>query len=209
MKLPGALEQLEIQFAATSSDLPEGLNSLQARTLDEFAAFAPVYVSGRRLRLGAAATWSHGPLSAAAELIEARDDRRGQSISNGDVPDLVARGWYVMGTWLLTGEKKDGDSTPRRPVFDRGIGAIEVAARAEGLDFQSAGRAGPAFRNPRAANVLGNDLRLWTLGVNWYPHRFIKVQLNAIRESVADSQRRALRSSDVSWHRALRVQFVL
>ena len=65
-------------------------------------------------------------------------ERLGESLEDTDLEPLVASGWYVSGTWALTGEKKADDLTePRRPLFRGGWGAIEAAARVEGLRFGS------------------------------------------------------------------------
>ena len=42
------------------------------------------------------------------------------------------------------------------PLFDGGIGAVEIGTRLEELRFRSASREGPAFANPRADHLAGN-----------------------------------------------------
>jgi hypothetical protein len=44
----------------------------------------------------------------------------------------------------------------------------------------------PPSRSPRAANVAPNADKVWTLGVNWYVNRWVKVRFNAISETLDD-----------------------
>jgi hypothetical protein len=47
-----------------------------------------------------------------------------------------------------------------------------------------------------------------TLGVNWTLNRFVKLQVNGIREHVEDPERNPV-SNGAFWSRVLRLQFVL
>ena len=59
-------------------------------------------------------------------------ERRGQSVEDTDLSPLLATGWYVSGTWAITGEKKAaGLNKPRRPFLRGGLGAFETAVRFE------------------------------------------------------------------------------
>ncbi len=112
-------------------------------------------------------------------------------MDDSDLSPLVAEGWYVSGTFALTGERKsDGLDTPRnpfRPLLQRGgFGAIEVAARFESLTFGSAVKIGSPSTSARADNVMGNSDHALTLGMNWYLNRWVKIQANLIRERLRD-----------------------
>ena len=48
-----------------------------------------------------------------------------------------------------------------------------------------------------------------TLGVNWTLNRFVKLQVNAIREHVEDPERSPVPNGAAFWSRVLRLQFVL
>jgi phosphate-selective porin len=123
---------------------------------------------------------------------------------------VIAQGWYLAGTWALTGERKAGGLEPRRPVFRGGAGAVEVAARIEEMRFSSADSAGEEpFTNPRAANILQNRDRVLTLGVNWYLNRFGRVIFNAVRETIQDPLRSPLSDRTRFWSGVLRLQFVM
>ena len=116
----------------------------------------------------------------------------GQGVGNEtqidpDLPEIEGRGWYVAGTWVITGENRDGGVKPKRPLLQGGFGAVEVAARYEKLSFASAGSpAEPPSRSPRAANIAGNADSAWTIGVNWYVNRWAKLRFNVINETLDD-----------------------
>lgn len=202
------LHRLELGVGATVGDVPEGLNGLRALSTYGFEAAAPVYVSGRRVRLGADAAFTQGPLALRAEFLEARDARERQGLGDEDLPEVVGRGWYVSASSFVLGRLR-GNGAPRRPLLGGGIGAIQLAARFESLSFGSEADGEPAFRNPRAAHIMSNDMRGTTLGVNWYPVRFVKVQFNVIREHLQDPERRPDPTRSSMTSSVLRVQFAL
>ncbi|HSP91102.1 MAG TPA: porin, partial [Vicinamibacterales bacterium] len=87
------------------------------------------------------------------------------------------------------GENRDGGVKVKRPLLRGGFCAIEVAARYERLRFASAGSPQePPSRSPRAATIAGNADRAWTLGVNWYVNRWVKIRFNAINERLDDPE---------------------
>ncbi len=185
--LAETFENLRVGFAYGAADIPEGLNSLRGETVygtEEF--FEPVYVKGRRTRVGTEVNYTPGPVGLTAEWMQAREERRDQGIGNNDLSDVVTTGWYASATWLLTGEDKEGFNNPRRSLFAGGFGAVEVGARYERLGFESAEKVGPAFSNPRAAHILPNSDKVWTLGVNWFPNRWVRVTANGIHEEFED-----------------------
>ena len=193
--LPGRYNNLEIGGAYTSGTIPEGRNHLQGDTVFGGDFFdRQYYAKGPRTRFGLEASWAIGPASVAAEYIVSRDAREGQGVGNegqldNDLPEIEGRGWYIAGTWVVTGEKREGGVNPKRPLLQGGFGAVEVVARYEYLRFASAGSpAEPPSRSPRAANVAPNGDRAWTLGVNWYPNRWVKVRFNLINETLDDPE---------------------
>jgi phosphate-selective porin len=140
-------------------------------------------------------------------VIRLSQERSGQSVEDTDLSPLVGRGWYVSGTWAVTGERKaDGLDTPRRPFLRGGPGAIELAIRVESLGYESESRAMDLSAGPRADEILGNRDRGVTLGVNWYPNRWGKVQLNGIRETIRDPSQGPLPEKPSFWSTVLRFQ---
>ena len=112
----------------------------------------------------------------------------------------------MSGTWILTGEKKaDSLAAPLRPLFRGGWGAIEAAARVEGMRFGSVD-IDIASTSPRADVVLGNADHAVTLGVNWHPMRYVKVQVNVVREHLADPAIGPAPDSPSFWSRVVRFQ---
>jgi phosphate-selective porin OprO and OprP len=205
------LRSAQFGVNATSGSLFEGLYGMRGRTLSGTVFFEPVYVKGQRLRLGVDGRWTPGPVLVQAEYIRVTDERNGQGLGDVDLPEAVAEGWYVSGTWAITGENKTGGGlNPSRPFPTKGIGAVEVAARLEELRFGSNGTGGePPFSNPRAANILPNRDRILTLGVNWYLNRFARLTVNGTRETLQDPARTPIPGRTRFWGTVLRLQFVL
>lgn len=200
--------ELEFGVAFTDSDVEEGFPGLRGRTVFDTAFFKPDYlVSGRRQRRGVEAQWRPGPFSVKSEWIHVSDERLGLSVEDTNLSPITSTGWYLSGTWAITGEKKvAGLDTPRRPLPGGGFGAVEVAARIEELAFSS-GAAGQALStSPRADAILGNADRAVTLGVNWYVNRWVKVQGNIIRESIDKPVLGPLPAQPTFWSRLLRFQ---
>jgi phosphate-selective porin OprO/OprP len=208
-----AFGRLELGTAFTLSALsddsfqPNGLRGRTVMTQDTF--YETVFVKGHRRRWEADVDWTAGPASARAEYTWVSDDRLGQGIGNEDLPDARARAWYVSGTWLVTGEDKKRPVKAAEPFIQAGIGAIEVAARFERLWFDSAGGTDTPFRNSRAETILRTGDRALTLGLNWTLNRFVKIQVNGIREHVEDSERNPVLNGAAFWSRIIRFQFVL
>jgi phosphate-selective porin OprO/OprP len=204
-----AFDTLRVGFSVGASKLPEGLNSLRGEsyygTVD---FFEPVYVKGRRTRMGVDAIYAPGPFSITAEWIQAWEQRKNQGLGDMDLSDLISSGWYTAATWFLTGEDKEEYATPRRPLFEGGIGAIELAVRYETLGFESADKSGPAFSNPRAEHILGNTDRIWTFGLNWFANRWVRTVVNAIREEFDDPARSPIPGTATFWSGIFRLQVV-
>jgi phosphate-selective porin OprO/OprP len=198
-------------FAVTSlsddSFRPNGLRGRTLITQDTF--YSPVYVKGRRHRWEGDVDWMRGPVSARAEYTWLTDDRLEQGIRDNDLPDARARAWYVAGTWIVTGEDKTRPVKAADDLLRGGIGAVEVATRYERLWFDSAVGTGIPTRANRSETILPSGEKVLTLGVNWTLNRFIKLQVNGIREQVEDPERNPVPNGAAFWSRILRLQFVL
>ena len=113
----------------------------------------------------------------------------GSSLTVADTPTF--HGWYLEGTWILTGETKPyvaqainnevgafGNPVPSRPFSLDGDswGAWELAARYSdtNLNYNPTQLASSS----RLAGITGGDERIITLGINWYMNRNVKLQLN-------------------------------
>ena len=207
---PAAVRELEVAVDATAGDVTEGPYALRGRMVSGAPYFGGVYVNGRRVRVGVDANWTPGPVSVRGEFLRLRDERRDEGFGeSADLPPLISQGWYVSSTWAVTGEPEAQGIEPKRPLFQGGVGAVELAARYERIVFGSSAPGEPPSRSPRAAKVLESGDRVWTLGVNWYLNRWARIQLNAVRESLEDADRSPIMGRTTFWTRVCRLQFVL
>jgi phosphate-selective porin OprO and OprP len=206
LPVPERLKGAELGAAYTSSNVPEGLNSLQGEEVWGYNFFDRVYVNGRRQRVGFQFDWTPGPAGFKAEWMQSREERLGQSNRDEDLSDFIGTAWYTSATWILTGEDKDSNVTPRRPLFAGGIGVIEIGVRFDQLTFESASTVEPAFTNPRADTLVPNTDSTITFGVNWMPIRWVKVVGNALRQSFADVNRAPNTGVADYWSGLLRLQ---
>jgi phosphate-selective porin OprO/OprP len=204
----GFARNVEIGIAATDSPVSTAdLTSLRGRTSFRETFFPRYFVQGRRLRLGTELNWEPGPFGIYAEFMHARDQRLGQGLRGNDISDLITRGWYVAGTWLITGEDKyDGINVRKEFLSGGGIGALEFAVRYEAIRFGSAEHPGLPSRSTRAANILSDSNRLVTFGFNWYVNRWVKIQANGIHERLEDPQRSPMFGRTLFWSRVVRIQ---
>jgi phosphate-selective porin OprO/OprP len=198
-----ALRRLEFGFNGTVGRIAEGRHSVRSRDVRGDETAPAVYVNGSRQRFGADVSWRYSSFSIAAEGLQVREERLGQGIFGEDLPLLVSSGWYVSGSWLLTGETKTDRVTPRRPLLGGGAGAIELAARLERIGVSIHGASEARSIDPRAASFAGGNQQLVTLGVNGYVNRWIKLQANAIRDERLDA------GAAPGWTPVFRFQFVL
>jgi len=116
-------------------------------------------------RAGLEGLWIGGPWSVQAEALRENVSRYGGK------PDFSASGYYVFGSWVLTGESRPyangnvGNIKPHNPW-----GALELLLRYSELDLND-------------APILGGKEHDWTLGANWYLTEHFKFQANYIRAS--------------------------
>ena len=198
-------DDFEIAAATTLGNLPEGRNGLRGRMVFGGAFFPRLDVNGRRQRIGIEADYRTNAGSITAEWMRVSDQRLGQGFDDEDLDALTASGWYIAGTWLAGGRRPGGraDRAPSR------LGAIELAARFEGLRFGGPTEGGEPSRSPRAAVIVPNGERVLTLGANWYVNRFIKVIGNVIHEHLDDAARAPVPAQQNYWSTIVRLQFVL
>jgi phosphate-selective porin OprO and OprP len=203
------LSDLMVGAAFTTSDVPEGLTGLRARTSINVPFYLPeVFVKGERRRIGFEARWRPGPFSIKSEYMKLTHERLGQSSDDTDLSKFFGEGWYVSGTWAITGENKaDGLDSPRHPLFRGGVGAVELALRLESITFGSEATNDLPSSGPRADVVEGNTDRLVTYGVNWYLNRWIKIQANFVRERISDPLQGPLPEKFSFWSQFYRFQF--
>ena len=205
LEVGGAFATTEV---ADDTNRPNGLRGRTVLTQDTF--FDAVFVKGHRRRYEGDVDWTGGPASFRAEVTWVTDQRLQQGLGSGTPPDARARSWYLAGTWILTGEPKTRPVKAANEFLQGGFGALEVVARAERLWFDSpqVGSSAPS-RTPRADNILVSGNRAVTIGLNWTLNRWVKLQINGIREQVEDRQRNPIANGGAFWSKVARLQFVL
>jgi phosphate-selective porin OprO/OprP len=110
---------------------------------------------------------------------------------NSTASDPDFGGYYVQGSWLITGEARryvmaNGayqSPRPRAPFSGSGgTGALELAVRFSHADFNF--EEGIVDAAPTADSVRGGDQDIWTVGVNWYATPNVKFMFNYLRVDV-------------------------
>jgi len=157
-----------------------------ARTNPRFVFFPGQTTRGDRTRWGADLGWAIGPAAVKFEYLQELDQRRQLGAGGTNLDEVTATGWYVAGTWLLTGEDKPltGPVIPKRsfsPVAGAwGPGAWELALRYAELAFDSddplnfLGATGIA----PVGDVRSNGVEALTAGMNWYLNSHMRYMLN-------------------------------
>ena len=202
------IADVHIGYARTRGELPEGVSGIKGRTVLSADFYEPeFFVFGRRERRGFEFQWRPGPASLKMESITLTEERKGQSVEDTDLSPYQVKAWYISGSYAFTGESKArGLDKPTRPLFQGGIGALEAAVRVEKITFGSV-LTGIGSRSPRADVLPSNTDRILTVSGNWYPNRWIKVQMTFFREDIADPSTGPLPTTPLVWSRVLRIQF--
>jgi len=204
---------LLVGYAFSTTDVPEGFSSIRGKTVLGADFYKPDYfVLGERERRGFELRWRPGPASLKTEWIRVTEQRQGEGVEDNDASPLRSTGWYLSGTFAVTGGRKaDGYDLPKHPFLQGGLGEIEIAARVEKIKFDTPAAATGELpsSSPRADVVIGNADKVVTFGVNWYLNKWIKIQYNIVREELADPSQGPLPSQPVFWSRLLRFQFSL
>jgi len=101
------------------------------------------------------------------------------------LPDPDFAGYYLQGSWMLTGESRrynavTGSFQNPRPLVPfssaGGFGAFELAARYSNMNLNF--EEGVAGAGTPAGGVRGGDQNVFTFGVNWYLSPNFKVMMN-------------------------------
>jgi phosphate-selective porin len=118
------------------------------------------------------------------------NERKGLGPGGANLHDVTATGWYVSGTYVLTGEDKQrsGNVIPRKPCIpfsdQSGLGAVEVGFRWAELSFDSDSPVNLFSSSLSPVNIPGggttaeNGAQSLTLGANWYFNEWTRVMLN-------------------------------
>lgn len=170
---------------------------------DATFTLAPTFtINGPVERWNAEGTWTHGPWAVRAEYDQLRQFRRnvGSEDFSGigfiTLPAIVGKAGYAQATYLLTGETRPENGTPKvkHPVLGpesgggRGWGAWELAFRYDKLQVKEPGAVltGPFTQfTPAAVPTFENHADGFTSGLNWYLNYWVKYQANFEVERLA------------------------
>ncbi len=104
------------------------------------------------------------------------------------LPSIIAKAWNVGATYLITGEKRPENGTPRvkHPLFGpdtpgghgRGLGAWEVGFRYMGIEANEPGANLLNYYTPGFVPTYDYHTDEITVGLNWYPNYWTKYQVN-------------------------------
>jgi phosphate-selective porin len=112
------------------------------------------------------------------------------------LPSIIAKAYDVSATFLLTGEKRPENGTPRvnRPTFGpdtpggkgRGLGAWELAFRVTGIHANEPGANFLDYYTPGYVPTYDYHTREYTIGINWYPNYWVRYMVNAAIDQLKD-----------------------
>jgi phosphate-selective porin OprO/OprP len=165
-------------------------------TLPDFAYnfFPSLHVNGPTERYEGEFTYIKGSYALRGEYVQLQQQRydTGSETVGGlgflNLPGVGSKAWNIHTTWLITGEKKPENGTPRvkRPLFGpdtpggkgRGWGAWEIGVRYSGV--QANAPAANFFNIFTPGFVPEYDFHTdqITFGINWYMNYWIKYQFN-------------------------------
>ena len=147
-------------------------------------------INGRVDRWNAEGTWTHGPWAVRAEYDQLRQARR--NVGSEDfggigfvtLPAVVGKAGYAQATYLLTGETRPENGTPKvkHPVMgpgtEHGWGAWEVAFRYDKLQAKEPGLLIPNPFTPGGVPTFVGHADTFTAGLNWYLNYWVRYQAN-------------------------------
>jgi len=159
-----------------------------------YTFFPQLRINGPIERYEGEFTYLKGPFAVRGEYVQMQEQRWdvGSETPGGlgflSVPGVGARAWNIGTTYLLTGEKRPENGTPRvkSPLFGpdtpggkgRGWGAFEAAVRYTGIQANAPGE---TFFNPFTPGLVPTyDYHTdeITFGINWYPNYWVKYMVN-------------------------------
>jgi Phosphate-selective porin O and P len=104
------------------------------------------------------------------------------------LPSIIAKAWDIQASYLLSGEKRPENGTPRvkHPMFGpetpggrgRGLGAWEIAARYMGIHANEPGADYLGYYTPGFVPTFDYHTDEITVGLNWYPNYWVRYMIN-------------------------------
>jgi phosphate-selective porin len=159
-----------------------------------YTFFPALRINGPIERYEGEFTYLKGPMALRGEYVQMQQQRWGVGSETPgglgflSLPGVGAKAWNIGTTFLLTGEKRPENGTPKvkSPLFGpdtpggkgRGWGAFEAAVRYTGIQAKAPGE---DFSNPFTPGFVPTyDYHTdeITLGLNWYPNYWVKYMVN-------------------------------
>jgi phosphate-selective porin len=171
-------------------------NSFSAAEPDNAFTFFPSFrINGKTERYNGEFTWVHGPWGVRAEYDQLLQDRFGVGseqvggLGFQTLPGIVAKAGYGQITYLITGETRPENGTPKvkHPLLGpvegtggkRGYGAFELAFRYDRI--QAIEQGNNQLSNPLTpgfVTTFDEHTDQFTGGINWYLNYWVKYQFN-------------------------------
>jgi phosphate-selective porin OprO and OprP len=172
-----------------------GDESFSGTIPDQAYTFFPQFrINGPIERYGGDFTYLKGPWAVRAEYLQVNQHRVGVGSEQVGglgfitLPGIIGRAWDLSSTYLLTGEHRPENGTPRvkHPLFGpetpgggaRGLGAWEVGVRYTGIQANEPGENLENFFTPGFVPTYNFHTDEITFGINWYPNYWIRYMLN-------------------------------
>ena len=159
-----------------------------------YTFFPALRINGPVERYEGEFTYITGPLAVRGEYVQMQQQRYGVGSETAgglgfiSIPGIGAKAWNIGATYLLTGEKRPENGTPRvkSPLFGpdtpggkgRGIGAFEVALRYTGIQANAPGETIFNELTPGLVPTYDFHTDEITFGLNWYPNYWVKYMVN-------------------------------
>ena len=159
-----------------------------------YTFFPQLRINGPIERYEGEFTYIKGPAALRGEYVQLQQQRYdiGSETPGGlgfiSAPGIGSKAWNIGTTYLLTGEKRPENGTPRvkKPLFGpdtpggkgRGMGAFELAVRFTGIQAKAPGE---TLFNPFTPGLVPTyDFHTdeITFGLNWYPNYWVKYMVN-------------------------------
>jgi phosphate-selective porin len=162
-----------------------------------YCFFPQFRVNGGVWRYEAEYTYLHGPFATRGEYVQAMYSRNsvGTEQLGGlgieSLPQVRFKAYNIAATYMLTGEKRPENGTPRvkHPLLGpetpggsggKGWGAWEVALRYSGIHGNEPGVFFNNVFTPENVPTFNQKTDQFTLGVNWYLNYWVRYQTNFI-----------------------------
>jgi len=159
-----------------------------------YTFFPQLRINGPIERYEGEFTYLKGPYALRGEYVQMQEQRYGVGSEQVGglgfltLPGIGAKAWNIGTTYLLTGEKRPENGTPRvkSPLFGpdtpggkgRGWGAWELGVRYSGIQAIAPGANFLNIYTPGFVPTYDYHTDQFSFGVNWYPNYWVKYQFN-------------------------------